>query len=151
MVEVCYAVIDSTNTVVNTVIWSGETNWTPPNCTSEGTPCSLIKITGACAIGWIYQNGKFIDPNEPSLEKALSTGYLDQTTGITLRCDDSARAKFTSQMVLINTAIAAGVIQNTELVTIWDLDDNPHQLSYPDYIGLILRYGMYISYQESLF
>ena len=41
-----YAVIDGTNTVVNTVVWDGVSPWTPPANTTV--------VQNAASIGWSY-------------------------------------------------------------------------------------------------
>lgn len=52
-----YAVIDKNNVINNIILWDEASSWLPP----EGH--SIIKVEGiVCDIGWIYENGEFIEP-----------------------------------------------------------------------------------------
>jgi hypothetical protein len=53
-----YAIIDSTNHVVNVVDWDGSASWTAP----DGQ--TAIQSDTA-QIGWTYANGTFTDPTPP--------------------------------------------------------------------------------------
>lgn len=54
-----YLVINSENIVVNTIVWDGETSWTPP----EGH--IVVPSNGFANTGWSYVNGEFISPEQP--------------------------------------------------------------------------------------
>jgi hypothetical protein len=51
-----YLVINSENIVVNSILWDGETPWSPP----EGH--TAILSTGVVEVGWSYIDGEFIPP-----------------------------------------------------------------------------------------
>jgi hypothetical protein len=50
-----YAIIDSTNHVVNVIDWDGSTSWTAP----DGQTAIQSDVA---QIGWTYANGTFTDP-----------------------------------------------------------------------------------------
>ena len=54
-----YAIIDSTGLVINTVVWDGETPWSPP------AGQTAVPFTEG-GIGWTYANGTFTPPPSPS-------------------------------------------------------------------------------------
>jgi hypothetical protein len=54
-----WAVIDN-GTVVNTVVWDGESDWSPP----EGTELVSLADHPGVGIGWDYVDGTFVD-NRP--------------------------------------------------------------------------------------
>jgi hypothetical protein len=64
--EAVWAVIDG-DTVVNTVVWDGESDWTPP----EGTILEPLADWPHVGIGWTYNPkatvNKFVD-NRPTEE-----------------------------------------------------------------------------------
>ena len=61
-----YALLDSTNTVVNVVEWDGITQWTPP-----AGHIAIPLIDGG--IGWTFADGQFIPPPpEPEPEPELN-------------------------------------------------------------------------------
>jgi hypothetical protein len=60
--EPVYAVIDA-GVVVNTVVWDGTTDWTPP----EGTILVPLADHPHVGIGWDYDGETFID-NRPTEE-----------------------------------------------------------------------------------
>jgi hypothetical protein len=51
-----YAIIDSTNHVVNVIDWDGSASWTAPNG-------QTAIQSDTAQIGWTYANGTFTDPN----------------------------------------------------------------------------------------
>jgi hypothetical protein len=53
-----YAVVDSTGTVVNVVMWDGTTPWQPPT----GTTAVLVPAGSNAGIGSTYSNGTFTPP-----------------------------------------------------------------------------------------
>lgn len=59
-----YAVVDTNNIVVNTIVWDGVTPYNP------GVGLTLIEILDGvlCGPGWIYDpvTGTFTDPTPPS-------------------------------------------------------------------------------------
>ena len=57
--EAVWAVIDG-DTVVNTVVWDGVSDWTPP----EGTVLVSLADHPHVGIGWDYVDGEFVD-NRP--------------------------------------------------------------------------------------
>jgi hypothetical protein len=65
--EAVWAVIDG-DTVVNTVVWDGESEWTPP----EGTLLESLAEWPHVGIGWTYNPkatvNKFVD-NRPTEEQ----------------------------------------------------------------------------------
>ena len=56
-----YAIIDSTNTVINVVVWDGESPWTP----SQDCIVVAIPEDSSAGIGWTYVDGEFIAPPRP--------------------------------------------------------------------------------------
>jgi hypothetical protein len=57
--EAVWAVIDG-DTVVNTVVWDGESDWTAP----DGTILESLADWPHVGIGWTYTDGEFVD-NRP--------------------------------------------------------------------------------------
>jgi hypothetical protein len=57
--EAVWAVIDG-DTVVNTVVWDGQSDWTPP----DGTTLVSLADFPHVGIGWDYVDGGFVD-NRP--------------------------------------------------------------------------------------
>jgi hypothetical protein len=55
-----YAVIDSSNTVINIVVWDGLPPWTPP----QDCIAVVLPEDSNVSIGWTYVNGEFIAPPE---------------------------------------------------------------------------------------
>lgn len=52
-----YAIIDSTGTVDNIILWDEAAQWSPP----EGM--TMVKVEDIqCGIGWTYANNVFTDP-----------------------------------------------------------------------------------------
>ena len=60
--EAVWAVIEG-DTVVNTVVWDGESAWSPP----EGTTLVSLADHRHVGIGWDYVDGEFHD-NRPKPE-----------------------------------------------------------------------------------
>ena len=58
--EAVWAVIDG-GLVVNTVVWDGESDWTPP----EGTTLVSLADHPHVGIGWDFVDGEFVD-NRPT-------------------------------------------------------------------------------------
>jgi len=56
-----YAIIDSTNTVINVVVWDGKPPWTPP----DGCIAVAIPKGSSAGIDWSYNNGEFSAPPQP--------------------------------------------------------------------------------------
>jgi hypothetical protein len=56
-----YAVIDSSQTVVNAIAWDGKSRWQPPS------ECVVVEMPETAGIGWTYVNGEFIAPPEPEV------------------------------------------------------------------------------------
>jgi len=54
-----YAIIDSTGTVINVVLWNGNADWQPP------AGCQAVELQGSAGIGWTFDNGAFIAPPDP--------------------------------------------------------------------------------------
>jgi hypothetical protein len=59
-----YAVVDLTGLVVNTIEWDGITPWAPPE---EHIAVPLLEG----GTGWMFANGQFIPPPEPSPEEVI--------------------------------------------------------------------------------
>ena len=57
--EAVWAVID-VDTVVNTVVWDGVSDWTPP----DGTTLVSLAEHPHVGIGWDFVDGEFVD-NRP--------------------------------------------------------------------------------------
>jgi hypothetical protein len=55
-----YAIIDSTSTVINVIVWDGLPPWTPP----EGCIAVVVPANSSAGIGWTYVDGEFIAPPE---------------------------------------------------------------------------------------
>jgi hypothetical protein len=51
-----YALVDSTDTVQNIIVWDGVSQYTPPP--GEVT----VPLTSGAGIGWTYANGTFTAP-----------------------------------------------------------------------------------------
>jgi hypothetical protein len=61
-----YAVIDTTTTVINIVIWDGQPPWEP----GDGQIAVVIPENSSAGIGWTYVDGGFIAPPEPEPDLA---------------------------------------------------------------------------------
>ena len=55
-----YAIIDSTSTVINVVVWDGKPPWQPP----QDCSAMVIPEDSSAGIGWTYVDGEFIAPPE---------------------------------------------------------------------------------------
>lgn len=84
-------------------------------------------------------------------DNELAKGYLDAETGIKLRADSTAQRKFTSQLLLLRTAVEYATAPTDMPVRLWDYDGNSHEIPFTAYVGLILRYGMYVATVEARF
>ena len=60
-----WAIIDSTNHVINIADWNGESEWSSPDGT---TIVDLTDVEIAPSIGWTYENGIFVPPPPPPPE-----------------------------------------------------------------------------------
>lgn len=68
-----YAVIDKEGNVINTILWDGKKEWTPP----EGT--TVVDISNISAgIGWNYKNGKFTRPPAPEVPIKVLISQAEQ-------------------------------------------------------------------------
>ena len=76
----------------------------------------------------------------------LALGYLDPVTGIKLKTVETAQAKFTSQVALLQVALGAGAITTSSDTQIWDYENQPHTLTVAGTFGLLLRYGLHCQY-----
>lgn len=54
-----YAIVDTTNTVVNIIEWDGQASWRPP------ARHIAVPLTSGAGIGWSFVDGQFIPPIEP--------------------------------------------------------------------------------------
>ena len=61
-----YAIITSEGTVINTVIWDGQSTWQGPS------GYQVIEMQNGAGIGWSYVNGEFTPPPEPEPEPELN-------------------------------------------------------------------------------
>lgn len=62
MEPIAYAVIDGNGLIVNTILWDGNSGWTPPDGMTT-QPIGDLPV----GIGWSYINGEFIPPAEPEV------------------------------------------------------------------------------------
>ena len=92
-----------------------------------------------------------LKPEIMPYDNALAAGYLDTETGIKLRADSTAQRKFTSQLLLLRTAVEYAGAPADMPVRLWDYDGQPHEIPFTAYVGLILRYGTYIGTVEARF
>ena len=92
-----------------------------------------------------------LKPEIMPYDNALAAGYLDTETGIKLRADSAAQRKFTSQLLLLRTAVEYAGAPTNMPVRLWDYDGQPHEITFTAYVGLILRYGTYIGTVEARF
>jgi hypothetical protein len=76
-------------------------------------------------------------------EAQLAPGFSDALTGVRLKCTDSAQSKFTRMLVLLDLAMAAGLMTDATEVEIWDYDDAPQTITVAAFHGLMLRYGVH--------
>ena len=76
---------------------------------------------------------------------AVAAGYTVPTITPPLVLDlgDSARANFTSLLVLLNAQLAAGRITNDDSFPVTDINGNPRVLSVSNVLTMILGYGEY--------
>ena len=65
IVKQLWAVIEG-NAVINTVLWDGESKWSPP----EGAMLVSLSDHPHVGIGWEYVNGEFVD-NRPQPDEEL--------------------------------------------------------------------------------
>lgn len=77
-----YAIINSTNTVINVVVWDGKPPWTPPS----GCIAVAIPKSSSAGIGWTYANGEFIAPlqHEPEPVVELTPAEKLAKSGLTV-------------------------------------------------------------------
>jgi hypothetical protein len=55
-----YALVDSSGHVVNTVVWDGTSNWSPPAGLT-----AVLDSDARVGPGWLYSGGVFTNPNPP--------------------------------------------------------------------------------------
>lgn len=69
-----YAVIEN-GTVVNVVLWDGETEWSPDTG-------DVVKTDGTVSIGWGYNDGVFSAPPvpEPSQKELIASAEQEQAS-----------------------------------------------------------------------
>ncbi len=92
-----------------------------------------------------------LKPEIMPYDNALAAGYLDTETGLKLRADSTAQRKFTSQLLLLRTAVEYAGAPTNMPVRLWDYDGKSHEITFAAYVGLILRYGTYIGTIEAQF
>lgn len=73
MAEETYAVVDSTGLIINTVVWDGETEWSPPDG-AEAVKCG----ENICGIGGTYKDGIFTPPPDPEIPKEELVAQANQ-------------------------------------------------------------------------
>jgi chaperonin cofactor prefoldin len=92
-----------------------------------------------------------LKPEIMPYDNALAAGYTDETTGIKLRADSTAQRKFTSQLLILRTAVEYGGAPTNMPVQIWDYNGAVQSLSFTDYVGLMLRFGVWVAAVEARF
>lgn len=97
---------------------------------------SLVSFTDAASMQWAP-----LTPQRWAEETAK--GYTDSVTGLTYWIDDQSIYLRGGKLAMLNTALAAGVINGDTIQTVWDKNDQPHEMKTSDYIALILRMGAY--------
>ena len=65
--ETSYALVDSSNIVINIVNWNGQPPWQP----DEGSQAVIVPDDQLVDIGWTYLDGEFIAPPQTDLESAV--------------------------------------------------------------------------------
>jgi len=84
-------------------------------------------------------------------DNALAAGYLDETTGIKIRADATAQRKFTSQLLILRTAVEYAGAPTDMPVNIWDYSGDVQTLPFTEYVGLMLRFGAWVAAVEARF
>jgi hypothetical protein len=79
-----YAIIDSTNTVINVVVWDGKPPWTPP----DGCIAVAIAKGSSAGIGWTYIDGEFVAPPQPEPEPVVELTPAEKLAASGLTVDD---------------------------------------------------------------
>ena len=92
-----------------------------------------------------------LKPEIMPYDNALAAGYTDETTGIKLRADSTAQRKFTSQLLILRTAVEYAGAPTNMPVQIWDYNGAVQSLPFTDYVGLMLRFGMWVAAVEARF
>lgn len=73
-----YAIVENT-LVINTCVWDGTSDWTPP----EGTTAVQIPVDSVAGVGYSYIDGQFIAPVIPPISasdnKATADSILSET------------------------------------------------------------------------
>jgi len=84
-------------------------------------------------------------------DNALAAGYHDETLNIKIRADATAQRKFTSQLLIVRTAVEYAGAPSDMPIRIWDYEGKVHQVPFPQYIGLMLRFGQWVAAVEAQF
>ena len=92
-----------------------------------------------------------LKPEIMPYDNALAAGYLDTETGIKLRADATAQRKFTSQLLILRTAVEYAGAPTNMPVRLWDYNGNTHEIPFTTYVGLMLRFGMFVAQVEASF
>lgn len=92
-----------------------------------------------------------LKPEIMPYDNALAAGYLDTETGIKLRADATAQRKFTSQLLILRTAVEYAGAPTNMPVRLWDYNGNTHEIPFTAYVGLMLRFGAYVAQVEASF
>ena len=92
-----------------------------------------------------------LKPEIMPYDNALAAGYLDETTGIKIRADATAQRKFTSQLLILRTAVEYAGAPTDMPVNIWDYSGDVQTLPFTEYVGLMLRFGAWVAAVEARF
>lgn len=73
----------------------------------------------------------------------LAAGYDDPVTGLKLKTVERAQAKFGRMCTLIDLGVSQGVMTSESMVTLFDFNEAPHELTVTAFRALMLRYGLH--------
>lgn len=99
-----YGVIDVDGTIINVVLWDGDSGWAPP----EGHTTLKLENSGA-GIGWVYKKGVFIAPPEPEIpiEEIMEQANIQKNNLI---------AESTLKISILEDAVDNGMANDDEII-----------------------------------
>ncbi|MBS0632016.1 MAG: hypothetical protein JSS11_08895 [Verrucomicrobia bacterium] len=85
-----------------------------------------------------------VQMSEPRIyAEQLGAGYAAGPTGLKLKATERAQPRLSSQLTLIQVALAVAALTMEEPQPFFDFDDAPQTLPTDDFLALMLRYGLH--------